>query len=258
MVNDDMNDRADGEPGPEKEPKKAKAWLEMIGDAEKVFRDYQDRSDNIDRTYAELTMLANTGRDRQFQIFWANIAVIGPSIYSRPPVPVVTPRFKNRTPLNRAASELVERAAIVSFEQTNIDAVMRHVRDDLSVLARGCAWVRYEAKGKEYLTEKVCVEHVDRKDFLHDPARTWEEVDWVAKASYLDKKAMQERFKKADISKAAYAVRKKEKGEHADDTKLKAKVWEIWCKSLNLVVWVTEGVEDVLEDDKPHLELDGF
>ena len=145
------------------------------------------------------------------------------------------------------------------FEQTNIDAVMRHIRDDLTVLARGCAWLRYEAKGDNgALTERVCIEYVDRKDFLHDPARTWEEVDWVAKASYLDKEAMRKRFPNADTDDAAYSVRKKEKGEYSDDSKLKAKVWEIWCRSLNRVVWVTEGVEQVLDEGEPHLKLEGF
>src|SRR5687768_4417367 len=260
MASDDLNDRADGEPGPEKEPKKAKAWLDLIVHAEKVFRDYQDRSDNIDKRYADLSKLADSSRDRQFQIFWANVAVIGPSIYSRTPVPVVVPRFKNKAPVPRITSELLERCMIVLFEQSYIDAVMRQIRDDLTVLARGCAWIRYEAKDKDqkYLTERVCIEYVDRKDFVHDPARTWEEVDWVAKASYLDQDAMRKRFKGVDLDNVAYTVRKKEKGAQADDKKLKAKVWEIWCKSLNRVVWVTEGCEELLDDDKPHLDLAGF
>lgn len=241
-------------------PESSKPWLTMIADAEKVFAPYHEKADNIDRLYANLEKLGNTARDRQMQMFWANIQVLGPSIYSRPPVPVVVPRFKDRRALPRAASELLERCTIVSFDQEDIDSVMRGARDDLTRLARGCAWIRYEsAKKGEYLSEKNCIETVNRKDFLHDPARVWKEVDWVAKASYLTKGKMRKRFarsSKGEYKNAAYEKRKDEKD--SDDGKLKARVWELWCKSLNKVVWVTEGVDVCLDQGEPHLTLEGF
>lgn len=259
MADDELLDRADGEPGPEKEPKSAKAWLSLIADAQKAFKDYQDKADSIDKLYANLERLANVTRDRQFQMFWANIQVLAPSVYSRPPVPVVVPRFQDTSPLKLLTSELLERTANVLFEIADIDSIMRLIRDDLVVLARGCVWLRYEAKGTDgYLYERVCIDYVDRKDFLHDPARTWGEVDWVAKASYLDKKAMRKRFQKTSgdaYKDAAYETRKDDSG---DDSTLKACVWEIWSKSLNRVVWVSEGCDKLLDDGPPHLTLDGF
>lgn len=256
---DDIDDLADGQPGPDKEPKSAKAWLALITEAEKTFKDYHDRADNIDKLYANLGRLASTTRDRQFQLFWANVQVLGPSVYSRPPIPVVVPRFKDRKPIPRIASELLERSTVVTFELEDIDSVMRLIRDDLIRLARGCAWVRYEASSKDNnFSERVCIEYVDRKDFLHDPARTWKEVDWVDKISYLTRQEMRKRFKKTsgDVYKdASYEQRK---DDHTEDNKLKAKVHEIWSKSQNRVVWVSEGCEKLLDDGAPHLNLDGF
>jgi hypothetical protein len=244
-----------------KEPKASKAWLEMIADAEKAFKTYQGKADNIDKTYANLEKLANTVRDREFQLFWANISVLGPSIYSRPPIPVVIPRFKDRQELPRTASELLERSCIVSFEKEDVDGVMRLVRDDLVILARGVPWLRYEAKGKgDKFTEKVCIDHADRKDWLCEPARNWKEVDWVAKRAWLTKPEMRKRFKKTsgDVYKDAdFAIRKDGQSD-ADDGKRKAGVWEIWSKSLDKVVWVSEGCEKCLDEDKPHLNLEGF
>lgn len=258
MADNEIDDLADGEPGPDKEPKSSKAWMTLITNAEKVFADYQDKADGIDKLYADLEKLGSVSRDRQFQLFWANIQVLGPSIYSRPPVPVVVPKFKDCRPLVRTASELLERCDVVSFEMADINGLMRLVRDDLTVVGRGCAWVRYEAEGKDYLTEKVCLDYVDRRDFLHDPARTWREVDWVAKASYLDKKAMRKRFKKASGDEYKNAVYEQRKDDAGDDETLKAKVWEIWHKSLKRVVWISEGCEKLLDDDPPHLRLEGF
>lgn len=263
MTDEALDDEevADDATNPPREPKNSKPWLDMICEAERVYSDYQDKADHIDKLYADLDKLGSVTRDRQFQLFWANVSVLGPSIYARPPVPVVVPRFKDRKPLPRAASEMLERCSIVSFEQENIDAVMRLVRDDLTVVARGAAWVRYETK-KESGTnsERACIEHVDRRDFLHSICRNWKEVDWVAKRSWLTKKEARKRFRKASgdaYQNLEYAVRK-DADDGIDDNKLKAGIWELWCRSQNKVVWVGEGSEKTLDEGEPHLKLEGF
>lgn len=257
MADDDL-ERDNEEEEFKGEPKSSRRWLALIEDAEHAFKDWQTRADEIDKLYANMSRLGGVGRDRQFQMFWANIQVLGPSIYSRPPIPVVVPRFKDRRPVPRMASELLERATVVSFELEDIDGVMRLVRDDLTVLARGSAWVRYESN-EDGKGQRVCIDHVDRRDFLTTPARNWKENDIAARRSYLTKREMRKRFYKTSgdaYKDAAYELRKDDDGE--DDGKKKAGVWEIWCKSQNKVVWVTEGVDDVLDEGAPHLKLEGF
>jgi hypothetical protein len=244
---------------PSIEPELSKAWLNLIEDAEKALKPYQEISDSIDKKFADLERLARTATgDREFQMFWANIQVLGPSIYSRPPVPVVVPRFRNRKPIPRAASELLERVASVTFEMEDIDSTMRLIRDDLTRLARGSAWIRYEErKGKK--REHVCIEHVDRRDFLHAPARKWQEVDWVARRAWMTPEEMKERFKGKDWENASFQENDRDQKDRGfSDPIKKAGVWEIWSKCEDKVVWVTEGVEEVLESDDPHLKLDGF
>lgn len=246
---------------PSIEPESSKAWLNLIEDAEKAFKRYHEICDNIDKKFADLErMAASVTSDREFQLFWANIQVLGPSIYSRPPVPVVVPRFRNRKPIPRTASELLERASIVLFEQQDIDATMVLIRDDLTRLARGCAWVRYETKerkGKAH--EKLCIEHVDRRDFLCAPARKWQEVDWVARRAWMTADEMRERFKGVDWQDANFQENTREQKDRGNrDPLLKAGVWEIWSKCEDKVVWVTEGVDTVLDSGEPHLNLEGF
>lgn len=246
---------------PPPDPKSAKYWWAQIEASEKAFDDYQKKADRIDVLYAGLEHLSKFGRDREFQLFWANVQVLAPSIYARPPVPVVVPKFKDRRPLYRTASELLERCCVTAFDLTDINSVMMLLRDDLAVVGRGVPWVRYETKGGEYTTEKVCVDFKDRKDFLHEPARYWPEVGWVAGASYLTQKEMRKRFSKTSgdaYKQATYAVVKEDKDNGAADNRKKAKVWELWSKADNKVVWVSEGVEVLLDDDKPHLKLEGF
>lgn len=246
---------------PSIEPESSKAWLNLIEDAEKAFKRYQEICDNIDKKFADLERMASAvTTDREFQLFWANIQVLGPSIYSRPPVPVVVPRFRNRKPIPRTASELLERATSVEFEQEDIDATMILIRDDLTRLARGCAWIRYEdkqKKGKKH--ERVCIEHVDRRDWLCAPARKWQEVPWVAKRSWMTPEEMESRFKGDKWKEAAFEENDRDQKDRGNrDPILKAGVWEIWSKSEDRVVWVTEGVDEVLDSNEPHLTLEGF
>jgi hypothetical protein len=259
MIDEEISDDA---PPPEVEPKSARSWLAAITSAQKAFEDYQHRSDSIDKLYANLRHLANSARDREFQMFWANIEVLGPSVYARPPVPVVVPKFKDRRPVHRVASELLERCSIVTFDLNDINSTMLLLRDDLNINARGVAWVRYETKAEgDYNTEKVCVEHIDRKDFVHEPARKWAEVGWVARRGWMTRKEMRKRFRKTSgdaYQNASFEVRRDDKENGAADSSLKAGVWEVWSKALNRVVWCAEGVDVLLDDGEPHLKLEGF
>lgn len=239
------------------EPEKSGDWLDMIEDAERYFDGWQARADNIDKLYSSLERLSNSIRDRQFAIFWANIQVLRPAIYARAPVPVVTPKFMDRRPLYRTASEFLERNCVVSFDIADVNETMLALRDDLAIVGRGAAWVRYEDDGE---TERVCYEHVDRRDFLHDPVRSWKDVTWVARRGWLTKREMRKRFGDEAANDASYSTRPAHNQEHAGGTdhKDKAGVWEIWHKPTNEVVWVVDGVDHVLERGEPHLKLSGF
>lgn len=236
----------------------AAPWLSLITDAQKCMQKYQDKCDNIDKLYADLDELAKEASDREFRIFWANLEVLRPSIYSRPPVPVVVPRFKDRKDLPRKASELLERSLISSFEADDIDATMRLVRDDLAINSRGVMWLRYEASASNdgQVNEKVCKEHVDRRDFLHDPARKWAEVGWVARRVWLSRKEGRARFGD-EFLKAEFKERDSDK-EGGYKGEKKAEVWEIWHKARNAVVWVSPGMDEVLDYKPPFLSLEGF
>jgi hypothetical protein len=239
----------------------SKPWLELITDAKKCFETYQEKCDKIDKLYADLKARSGENVDREFQMFWANLEVLKPSIYSRPPVPVATPRFKDRKELPRKAAELIERSLISSFEADDIDATMRDIRDDLALSARGAVWCRYEAYENDdgSIQQKVCKEHVDRHDFLHDPARKWKEVEWVARRTWLTRKKGIARFGEA-FMRAEFKRQKindNQDGYESEAAK-KAEVWELWHKSEEVVVWVTPGVEDCLDMQDPFLTLENF
>lgn len=241
-------------------------WLELLEQAEAKFRSYYERAENIDKLFADLERQASNVRDPEFALFWANIEVIKPTVYSREPVPAVSPNFNDRDPVLRVTSELLERSAQTGFKIAGINEVMKHVRDDLLVAARGQAWVRYETKAEAERyggwAERNCIDFLHRRDFLHDPARTWEEVEWVANGNcWLTREKMKERFEKHSgeaWTQADYKVRRGPNGRESWSPNDKCQVWELWHKTKRKVVWVARGAPTVLDEGEPHLDLEGF
>lgn len=251
---DDVITNVDPQEDPWADIRVAKPWLDAIGSHTKSFAKYHDSSDRIDRLYADLERAAKAGGEREFQIFWSNLEVLKPSIYSRPPVPVVVSRFRDRKELPRHASEILERALVTAFDREDIDATMRLVRDDLATNARGVVWLRYRT---DEAGETVCFDHIDRKDFAHEVARKWKEVGWVARRSWLTREQGLQRF--GDVWLQAQL--KSKTGDERNDepfAEQKACVWEIWDKTRGVVAWVTPGVDEVLDIQPPFLSLEGF
>src|SRR6187401_2247931 len=260
-ADDDDIRHDDLEFNPQLEPKKSRAWLNLLIESEKAFEDWNKHCDYIDKQYANSQRLADRVRVKEFQMFWANTEVIGPSIYAKPPNPVVVPKWKDHRPVPQAASEVLERCVTVAFDLAHINELMLQVRNDVALIGRGVAWCRYEPKGEGYDYEKVCIDFKHRKDFLHSVSRNWSEVTWVAGASYLTRQEARDRFEPTsgdDYKEAEYKVDLDIKEVGGTDNRERAKFWEIWDKANKRVVWVAEGVEDILDEDDPHLDCQDF
>ena len=266
MAHDDDIRHDDLSYNPEVEPNKATAWLNLLTESEDAFDQWHFHCDNIDKLYASLERLSSDTtskavKDKQFQMFWANMEVIKPSIYAKAPIPVVVPKFKDRRPVYQAASEVAERCAVVAFDLAEINELMLLIRDDVAMISRGVAWCRYESGKGEYKHEKVCIDFKHRRDFLHSISRNWREVTWVAGASYLTRSQARERFHATSgdaYQEAEYKVDKDSKEVGGADARERAKFWEIWDKGSQRVLWVSQGCEDILDEDDPHLDLRGF
>lgn len=246
--------------------------LSALRKAEDAFRDWQANCDTIDEIYSragvgyeKLSSLyagESAWRDNELDLFWASFEVMKPAVYCRPPRPAIKPLFSDSDPVKNLTAELLERVSISTFAQGGIDDVMREVRDDVLFAGRGVLWLRYETDGGQ----RVCVEHLDRKDFLHETARTWSAVGWVAGGFWLDFDEMKARFGGKNgvddetLRQAKYTARREvgAEGENARASARKCRVWEVWHKADNRTYWVTEGVDVLLDDRVPQLKLSGF
>lgn len=246
----------DGKPESDKK-ELARQILAALDDAETTFDKWDKSADRIDRLISQGSALSDSKfvTDEEFSLFWANTEVIKPSIYSRPPEPVVQPKHKDRRPDRRVTSEVLERTISTIFDMTDINEVMKEIRDDLTIVGRGSPWVTYDSKDKK---KRIYVDHKDRKDFLHQPARKWPDVGWVAGRAWLTRQEAIDRFGKEKADELSYENNRQDRDSGATDSVLKAGVWEVWSKVNDRVYWVSKGSEEMLDDKPPHLDLDFF
>ncbi|MBY5358629.1 hypothetical protein HFO97_01180 [Rhizobium leguminosarum] len=120
-------------------------WQQELERAQRYFRSWHDRCVKIEKIYLDQQSDQTNAAKRRFPMLWANTSVLQPAVYARVPQPVVERRFKDAQPVARMASELVERNLAYMGDEADIDSIMRAVRDDFLLCARGTVWLRYEA-----------------------------------------------------------------------------------------------------------------
>ncbi|RDJ12425.1 hypothetical protein [Rhizobium grahamii] len=262
-------------------------WKGEIETASQYFNQWFERCRKIEKIYLQQQSDQGSAQRNNFPMLWANISVLQPAIYARSPQPAVERRFKDSDPVARSASEIIERVLSFTTDKGNIDALMRQSRDDFLLYARGAAWLRYEADIEpvdpgvmpslspamedaeaaalppmERITnERVCVDYVHWSDFLHSPARRWEDVTWVARRVPMTKDEIEKRFGPEAVQQISATVMESRKGNSQTEraqNEGKAGVWEIWCKSEDYTVWIAEGSPVAFEVSEPPLDMEDF
>jgi len=127
-----------------------------------------------------------------------------------------------------------------------------------------------ESTGEEVIAERVPVDYIDWRDFYMIPAkaRTWKEVQAVAKRVYISKEEAKERFSEeiaesieseTTISGSAYQ-RSSYSGsdviKEANDRDIQ--IYEIWNKTDRRVYWVSTGYKYLCDVKDDPLKLTNF
>lgn len=271
----------------------AKKYLKTIAAYDKAFKPWATRCEKLIKIYTEARRQEGS-KTRRMSLLWSNVSTMQAAVYAREPKPEVGRRFQDRDPVARHACEIMERAISFTFDDTDFDGVMRLVRDDYLLVGRGTSWPRYEADfdeltddegnpldakgdpitpeddrgddyeeqepGEELAGERVELDFVSWRDFGHNLARTWREVDVVWRKVYLGRddgvKRFGEQFRDIDLD---YQIGETtdEKGPDAGADH-QATVYEIWDKKRRKVVFLAKGGKVPLEEGPPHLKFKGF
>lgn len=148
---------SDKKPSP---AKLAERWLTRIEDVQKkdckTWYTQAEESYNRYKTADRDAKAANP--TRRYNVYWSNIEVLKPSLFSKSPKINCSRRFKDKNPVGLLAAQLLERATQYSIDDGGKfgDAV-KAARDDYLLAARGSVWIRYEPTYGEEKSDRIPV-----------------------------------------------------------------------------------------------------
>lgn len=279
--------------------KKAAYWLSEVKMYEADAKEFVSRGKKIIKRYRDERPDKGGVADgtRKMNILWSNVQTMQPAVYGRTPQPIVERRFHDKDPVGRAGATILERALRYEMDPSGFHDTACRTTLDYLLSGRGTAWIRYtpkmgdpisvapsgddelldeatgeplesqEPEGEEYEVEWDCltVDYINWQDFLHSRARTWTEVQWVAKRVYMSREDLTERFgdkigKRIPLTCSPLGKEKfsddASKGDNAEATQ--AVVYEIWCKYDKTVYWIAMEFDDLLDQKEDPLKLDDF
>jgi hypothetical protein len=252
----------------------AQRWKTELKQAKREDESWIKRGKKIVKRYRDERTQSQTSK--RYNILWSNIQTVLPAVYGKTPRAQVERRWKDKYPVSRAASTILERALQYEIDHDgDYDHAIKLAVTDRLLPGRGVAWIRFDTQEVQTIDgsgmppamiEKTPVDYVYWEDFRCTPARTWDEVFWCARRVYMSKEEVVarfgEEFKNINLTHVPQGLDDMVKtngitqGE-ADKLK-KAEIWEIWCKTSKSVYWLSEN-EDKLLDMKPDpYGLDGF
>ena len=258
-------------------------WTQELKLAADEDKKWLKRGDKIVKRYRDERQ-GYSDAGKRYNILWANIQTMLPALYGRTPRAQVERRWKDKDPVGRTASVILERALQYEIDHYgDFDNTNKHAVLDRLLPGRGTAWVRFETKEvaePEVVEEPVedlmgeqpdmsyeCTptDYVFWKDFRCSPARTWDEVTWVARRIYMNRgdgvARFGEDFKEVPLAHEPIGLDDLSKAgaSQAEQESLKkAIVWEIWSKGDKRVYWVAEGHNKLLDSKEDPYGLDNF
>lgn len=123
-------------------------WCAEISRYEREFKNWQTSCDKIVKRYRNEKTLALSDfikSNSKPNVFWANIETLKPLISTGLPKPYVSRKFKNKAPVARFGSMLLERVLRNELDEDDLVHKIHELALDWLLCGRGQLWERYEA-----------------------------------------------------------------------------------------------------------------
>src|SRR5882672_7414309 len=89
----------------------AKHWLDQINTIKDntEYKRWFKRAEKIEKRYRDDRNRVDEEGQRRYNSLWSNVEILKPALYGRPPLPVAERRFKDKDPVGRNATQILER-----------------------------------------------------------------------------------------------------------------------------------------------------
>lgn len=268
----------------EKEKSDVQPVLDHIAQYDREFKKWITRSERIVERYRDEKR--GTNATARFNILWSNVQTLVPATFSRMPKADVSRRFSDNDPVGRVGSLLLERTLNYEIEHfPDFRAAVRQCVHDRFLGGRGTVWVRYEPNivtdavpedgvqvtdavevgdesgAPEHLeSEQTVVDYVHWKDFGHQVARTWDEVNVVWRRVFMTRAACITRFgeemgKKIPLDSKPDKEQTRSSTDNRDNLAL---IYEIWDKEKKKAFWLAKSLGEFVDERDDPLGLEEF
>ena len=248
----------------------ANFWQVQLGLADRDQQDWEKDGRLVVERYRAERKSAARRDTRSFNILYSNTETLKSALYGRAARPDVRRRFADRDPAAREAAAVLERALIYCAEAYDVDRCIEPALHDYLLPGRGVVRVEYEPVIKEIadpltgMPVEVVADQIVREryvyweDYRQTPARTFDDVWWVAFRHVMSREDLRDnKFEKAAAIPLNWSPETGDKRPVPDDLK-KAEVWEIWDKSRRKRLWIVKGYDKPLRIDDDPYGLEGF
>lgn len=115
-------------------------WLKKLRDEERINKPHRDKARKVIDRYRDETRKDGS----QFNILWANDAVLKGALYSATPKPDVRRRFLDDDPVSRETASVIERGLSFTMDAYDFDGTANTVISDYLLPGYGQGRVRYK------------------------------------------------------------------------------------------------------------------
>jgi hypothetical protein len=212
-----------------------------------------------------------------FNIHYSNVETLLPAIYNSVPRPDIRRRFDTNDPIAKAIAQTTMRCVEYEMERGDFAYTSRLAVKDFLLCDRGTVRVRYDAEfqptapdpstgmpGQQISYECAEAELVKWDDLRVGPARTWNEVPWIAFRLKLTRDDCVKYFGKVGATVKLTLVdddapeSEATNPDSSADLYKRAEVWEIWDKRKKLVSFINFDTKEPLKEQVDPLQLRGF
>lgn len=238
--------------------KEEKNWRENVVHVLKRYRQEQNTQDYYERT-----------QSNRFNILWSNTEVMRPVLYNSTPAPDVRRRFRDKDPVGKQSSEIIERGLAYTLDAYDFDHTMEMGVLDVLLPGRAVVRVKYdptietvtpepempEAEGfdelgnpffptdelgeiamiqpepyDEITDQSLTCELVHWDDFRRGPGKKWSDVPWIAFRLLLTKTEVENQFSGEIANKLKYEYEPEEDKKDEED-------YDLFKRALVWEIW---------------------
>ena len=159
---------------------RVRRWLAEIDLAQKVEQDWRKQADDARDMFRSEGVYA----DQRYNLQYANIQTLVPTLYSQRPAPDVRRRYADKGragEAERIAAQIIERNLVACMDYYDFDGMATAVVQSAIITGRGVPRVRHEQQDADnFIFNSIKSEVVPWRDLVIGPCETWEGCPWIA------------------------------------------------------------------------------